>query len=243
MRLICYPTSEIQPEIRVAPATRPWMDQLPSEYGYRCLPLTIANSHGWEILCVTPFEARRNGNSNKDAIEITALGEARMLPVSHFGSGVLTFHTGYLFETLPGFSLWVSGPPNNRKHGITPLTGVVETDWSPYSFTMNWAFTAPDQPIRFEAGEPFCSFFPIQRGLLEQFEPEMRDFGTAPEKQKHHTDWLASRKNFLADLPKPGTDANDERWQKNYYRGFKPDGEPAPPGHQIKLRLKPFKPK
>jgi hypothetical protein len=162
-------------------------------------------------------------------------------PVSHFGSGIVTLHTGYLFETEPGFNMLVSGPPNHRKHGIVPLTGIIETDWSPYTFTMNWAFTDPGVTVRFEAGAPFCTFYPVERGSLEKFEPEIRPLEAAPEKKNLYEIWHKSRNKFIVELPKEGTEANDERWQKNYYRVLTPDGADADADHQIKLRLKPFK--
>ena len=66
---------------------------------------------------------------------------AALAPLSAFGEGVLTFHINGLFRTPPGWNLWVGGSPNSPKDGIYPLTGVIETDWSPYTFTMNWRFT------------------------------------------------------------------------------------------------------
>jgi hypothetical protein len=126
-------------------------------------------------------------------------------PVSHFGSGIVTLHTGYLFETEPGFNMLVSGPPNHRKHGIVPLTGIIETDWSPYTFTMNWAFTDPGVTVRFEAGAPFCTFYPVERGSLEKFEPEIRPLEAAPEKKNLYEIWHKSRNKFIVELPKEGT--------------------------------------
>ena len=120
------------------------MDKLPDAIGYHCLPLNIANAHGWEILCPTALEARWDGGVGKDAIEITPLGLQRSMPATHFGSGILTFHTGYLFCSDPGLNLWVQGPENDSKDGIAALTGVIETDWSPNSFTMIWKFTRAD---------------------------------------------------------------------------------------------------
>lgn len=201
----------------------------------------MANAYGWEILCPTRFEFCWDGGQEKDAVHITAPGEPHFKPSSHFGSGIVTFHPGYLFETEPGYNLVVSGPANHRKHGVTPLTGLVEADWSPYSFTMNWAMTAPNVTVQFEAGEPFCTFYPVKRGVLEAFEPEIRSMDATPDRKKQHDEWQESRRSFIADLPKPGTAANDEKWQKNYYRGFLPDGTAAPADHQIKLRLNPFK--
>ena len=47
-----------------------------------------------------------------------------------------------------------------------------ETDWSPFTFTMNWKFTRKPAPVAFERDEPFCMVFPVQRGLIEAAEPE-----------------------------------------------------------------------
>ena len=33
---------------------RQWMDETRHRHAYRCLPLTIANSMGWEITCSPP---------------------------------------------------------------------------------------------------------------------------------------------------------------------------------------------
>ena len=60
-KLILYPYSHDRPAIRAAEAKRQWMDDSPQSYAYRCLPLTIANTHGWEILCGRTFYAEWNG--------------------------------------------------------------------------------------------------------------------------------------------------------------------------------------
>jgi hypothetical protein len=41
---------------------------------------------------------------------------------------------------------------NSPKDGIAPLTGVIETDWLPYPFTMNWQMTRPGS-VRFDKDE------------------------------------------------------------------------------------------
>ncbi len=84
---------------------------------------------------------------------------------SNFTRGIVTFHTGYLFRTSPGWQLMATGPFNEPKHGIAPLTGLIETDWLPYPFTMNWQLTAPGK-VHFEKGEPVCLIFPVPQGAL-----------------------------------------------------------------------------
>jgi len=241
MKLIAYPLSEPLPKLRPAPSTRPWLDKLPQGFAYRCLPLNIGSSHGWEILCPVTFEAVWNGAQTLDAIWIRGQGDTNWKPASHFGSGILTMHTHYLFRTEPGFNLFVTGPANNRKDGIAPLTALIETDWAPYTFTMNWAFTRPGV-VRFDQGEPFCMIFPVQRGMLDAVEPEIRSLATDPETKEQYEQWTKSRSQFIGDLAKLKSEAVEEKWQKSYYRGLWPKGGEATPipAHQIKLQLKPF---
>lgn len=240
MRMICYPTSGALPDIRPAPATRGWMDRLPDAFAYRCLPLNIANAHGWHVLCPARVEAVWDGSPDPAGIRVSGLGAANQMPVSHFGHGVLTFHVVGLFRTPPGVNMWVSGPANSPKDGIYAMAGIIETDWAPYGFTMNWMFTRPNHPVVFEKGEPFCQIFPLQRGLADGMEPEFQDMSTDPELERHYKAWVEARNSFNRDLHVPGSAAQAEKWQKIYYRGLMPDDTPGPPEHQSKIRMRPF---
>jgi hypothetical protein len=216
------------------------MDATDQRFAYRCLPLNIANGHGWEILSPAGFEASWDGGEGKDAVQVRAdLGEAAPA-LGHFGHGVLTFHVPCLFETSPGFDLFVTGPINRPKDGLSALTGVVETDWAPYTFTMNWVITRPFHRVRFDRGEPFCCIFPMARGLLEGVRPEQRALSASPELAARHQAWSDSRNAFNAGLAE-GVPPRGEAWQKTYFRGQQPSGEPAAvDGHRSRLRLEPF---
>jgi hypothetical protein len=241
-RLICYPTSGTPPKIVPAPLERDWMDATPQTYAYRCLPLNIANAHGWLILNTTPFVAVWNGQADMDAIRIfpqDGSGEAP-LAMSHFGSGMLTFSVHGLFRTEPGYDLWVGGPINMFKDGLQPLTGMVETDWSPFTFTMNYKFTRAGAPISFGRNEPYCMVFPVPRGLVEQVEPEFRSFQDDPEVLEAYTQWADSRRQFNADLKVEGSSAQQQKWQKDYFRGGGAEFGKAPPDHRTKVKLKEF---
>ena len=239
MKLIAYNLDEPWPQIRPAPSTRPWLDKLPQAFAYRCLPLNIGCSHGWEVLCPVGFEASWNGKDSNDGIWIRQDRAHAWKPQAHFSNGILTFHPHHLFRTETGYNMFVTGPTNMPKHGIAPLTAVVETDWAPYTFTMNWKFTAPGT-VRFEEGEPFCLFFPVARGLLDGIAPELMPLAADPETKGHYEAWKASRDQFNQDLHDRKTDAVQEKWQKTYYRGLLPGGAETTATHQIKLQLKPF---
>lgn len=241
MKLTAFVIDGHSVEIRPAPVDRDWMDETPDRFAYRCLPLNIANTHGWEILCPSGFTAIWNGGAGLGAVEIVHDDAARPASVSHFGSGVLTLHVPCVFRTEPGYDLMVQGPVNRPKHGIAALSGVVETEWSPFSFTMNWCFTKPATIVRFEKGEPYCHFFPVKRGELESTIPSLKLLSEDPELKKQHDFWTQNRGRFITELKVPGSDAQEEKWQRQYYRGLAPNGEPrAPKDHRTRLRLRAF---
>ena len=242
MDLTAYLHPGWTPLIRPAPATRPWMDATPESFAYRCLPLNIANAHGWEVLTPFGFEAVWNGNPGTEAITVTpdAGADPARIAVSLFGQGVLTFHIEAIMRTPPGWDLWVGGSPNRQKDGIAPLTGVVETDWSPFTFTMNWRFTRPGHRVRFEAMEPFCFLFPVQRGAVESVEPKFAPLGADPETERRFRAWSEARDAFHAKMQREPPRAPADRWQKHYYRGTDVSGEALAPDHRAKLRARSF---
>src|SRR6516164_6637215 len=215
MRLICYPTSGEPAKIVAAPVERAWMDRTEQGFGYRCLPLNIANAHGWLLLNTAPFVAQWDGAQGLEAIRLSAAGVGEpLLASSHFGSGVLTFHVNALFRTEPGYDLMVTGPLNELKDGIQPLAGVVETDWGPFTFTMNWKFTRKFVPVAFERDEPFCMIFPLKRGLVEEVEPEIRALESDPQLHAAYLAWADSRRDFNDALRRPDSEAQVQKWQK-----------------------------
>jgi hypothetical protein len=242
MELTAYLHAGWAPLIRPAPATRPWMDATPESFAYRCLPLNIANAHGWEVLSPCGFEAVWDGGTSIRAVTIRLDpgASAERAPVSLFGQGVLTFHVEAILRTPPGWNLWVGGSPNRPKDAIWPLTGVVETDWSPFTFTMNWRFTRAGQPVRFEAMEPFCFLFPVERTAVEAFEPAFAPLDSDPATQDRFRAWSAARDAFHIKMQREPPRAPADHWQKHYYRGVDVAGEALIGDHRAKLRLKPF---
>ena len=242
MDFLCYLHEGWHPLIRPAEPTRPWMDRTPEAFAYRCLPLNIANAHGWEILTPAGFEAYwRGGSSTADVIVKPDVGmPSSSAPVSLFGQGTFTIHVQALFRTPPGWNLLAGGSPNTAKDGVAPLSGVIETDWAPYTFTMNWRFTRRNHWVRFEAGEPICFIQPAQRNALERMNPKFVPLSDNPDAARQFAAWSQSRNSFQAKVAEKPPSAPTDQWQKRYYRGLDMDDKPGVPDHQAKLRLKPF---
>ncbi|MND69654.1 hypothetical protein D3C80_611380 [compost metagenome] len=237
MKLECFPLTPNPPELVPGRPNRSWMDGVSGRHAYRCLPLTMANTTGWELLCPFGFEASWTGGATQADLAIEgddpSLGH---FVQSHFAHGILTFHTGYLFRTPPGWAVWASGAPNHLKDGIQPLEGLIETEWLPYPFTMNWVFTRPGR-VRFEKGEPFCFIAPLEHVHTPRFEPVIRELSQEPDLEARYRSWMDVRSAFNARVAAGDAEAIREAWQKFYFRGRYPDGQTGPETHVNRRRL------
>jgi len=237
-RIHKYPSMPIVP----AASTRRWMDQTGNRFAYRCLPLLIANQHGWFMLNTHRVRCVWNGGPRMEDLIVVDKGGPPGTPcpaISHSGHGVLTWNLNYLFRTTTGYNLHARGPTNYPKDGIIALDGIIETDWAVATFTMNWKMTAVNQPVDFVPGEPVCHLIPVKRGELEQFHPMVRDITEQPELAAAFEAWSKSRTHFNEQLHVPNSDAQQEQWQKEYLQGYGPNNIKAPQ-HQTKLAVREF---
>ena len=242
MDLKCYVYPGWTPRLRAASAKRVWMDKAPESFPYRCLPLNIANSHGWEILSPCGFGVEWNGGPAVDDVIVRPDPgtPAHDAPVALFGVGSFTIHVQGLFRTPPGWNLFVSGPPNVAKDGAAPLTGIIETDWAPYTFTMNWRLTRPNHSVRFERDEPIAHIFLVQRDVIQSVTPRIVPIDEDPELKSAFEAWSRSRDEFQQHTRDNPPKKPADKWQKSYYRGLMPDGRCPISDHQARLNVREF---
>lgn len=151
-------------------------------HAYKCLPLTVANSFGWEIKNPIKFDAIWSGDVGPDdAINFNfypETAEEKYLVdnkqiCSHFGNGIITFSSlNFIIRTTKGHNIFLKAPTNHFKHGARALEAIMETDWLPYTFTINWKIIEPNILVKFEKNEPLACLFPIPRNYIENFETE-----------------------------------------------------------------------
>ena len=241
MKLRCYALNEFPPQIVPASSRRDWMDAFPDRHAYRCLPLSIANSSGWEVLCPVPIEVKWTGGPLVSDLTVRAL---KPLPGgrpldhfcrSNFSSGIVTFHTDYIFMTDPDWELITTGPPNLPKYNAYPLTGLIESDWLPYPFTMNWQIQRPGK-VLFDEGEPYCFIYPVAKQALLDCEVEIHRLVDNPELAAQHDEFRNSREEFMRKKREDPANAPKEAWQRHYFVGRHPTGETVE-GQVNKLRL------
>ena len=229
------------PDIKPAWRDRDWMKGTTHGFANRCLPLQLANQAGWFILNSQRIELNWNGGQRPEDLQIAGSAGVKdgepmpMLPVSHFGHGIATWIIPIVFQTPRGCNLFVRGPTNWCKDGICPLDGIVETDWSVSTISMNWKITRPQSQITFERDEPVCMIYPFWRGYIEQFAPSLLSLDENPTLLHQHLTWAEGRAIQIETLrsnpsyPSPA----------HYFRGQSPSTMRFE-GHQKQVHLRPF---
>jgi hypothetical protein len=181
---------------------RGWMDAN-GGHAYKCPPLNMANGFGWEILNPVSFTAKWSGaESYHGAIEFKFRPDNQDEEnfvnsnqiSSHFGNGIITFSSlNFIFRTSKGDNLFIKAPTNHFKHGAHALEAMVETDWLPYTFTINWKLMQPGMEVEFVKGEPLACVFPYPRGYIESFSAVEAKGRADCEFQKQHLSWANKR--------------------------------------------------
>ena len=123
MKLECFPTQDRPPEIVPGRAQRNWMEVFAYRHPYRCLPLTMANTTGWEILCPVSFTATWNGGMGEK--DITFRAEGYRLHATDVG--VTTDRYGAFLDLVARTSRrWIFGV---RYDYAEAPRGLEDTEW------------------------------------------------------------------------------------------------------------------
>lgn len=217
------------PKIEQASSRRAWMDKTTDKHPYKCIPVTRANAHGWTIRLPHDVVVMWDGGDQPANLQVLEGGHMEngieMVDTS-LGSGVLSFHSHMLVKTPKPYNLYVTGAPNELVKGAVPLTGVVETWWSPYTFTMNWKIRYTNRPVLFPKGLGYVHFFPINSIELEQWSTIVKPIAEHPFFNEH-IEWSKDR-------------AQNPQKRHDYYKhGVDPSGCPIadPEFHKLKLAL------
>jgi hypothetical protein len=144
---------------------------------YKCLPLSIGNTQGFVFSLPYTITVFWNGGNSIEDIDIKYHEDYKkydrynfIYPSSEFGNGILTFHFPLTLKTPPGINLMTIAPPNFPLPGLSPMTGVVESDNLRFTFTLNIKIDLPNTYITTIPDYPLIGMIPIPRYFCDSFE-------------------------------------------------------------------------
>lgn len=189
---------KIDEVIRPCGPRRDWMDKTPKKYIYRCVPLTAANTMGWELLNPVAADINWTGGDMNTDVTVTMAQPHRFGPTSHFGCGTITWYLPFLFRTSSDLGLIATGPANHGRNDAVALDAFIRTDWLPFPFTMNWRLTRSNDTVSFARGEAICRIFPFPIAMLDETTLEITDLQDDPGFLSEVNAWGRKRQENVA---------------------------------------------
>lgn len=173
-------THQNPPEIKQSRIKRDWMDNTYNKHAYQCLPMTVANVSGWELILQQDVVVQWDGTNNPPKVLEGEFLNSRALVIPSI-IGIMSFATGWAFGTEEGYSTFISGSPNYFVDGAVPLSATIPSFWWPDEFNMNWKITKINEPVVFEKGMPFMYFTIVQNNLLESVKFKVENLWDKPD--------------------------------------------------------------
>ena len=208
-------TYQTPPEIRQSRIKRECMDGTYNKHAYQCLPMTYANVYGWEL--VLPHDVVvfwEGGNTVPKILEGADYGGRQLA----YGGiiGMVSFSTGWVFGTEPGYETMIGGSPNYFVDGAEALSAIIPSSWWPDEFQMNWKINKINEPVKFEAGMPFMFFTMFDSTVLENVDFEVTNLWDEPE--------LSAARQKYGDIKMKNNQENPWTWTKGIRTGLDADG-------------------
>ena len=88
------------------------------------------------------------------------------------------------------------------------------------SFTMNWKIMVPNEPVRFDQGEPLFQAIPLLSNVcadLETADVSYQKLTDNPDLYRAYREWDQGRRRFHDQ--KAAGEVNPTDWQKDYFQG------------------------
>ena len=191
------------------------MDDTYNKHAYQCLPMTVANVSGWELVLDEDLVVIWEGGNT--VVKVLSGGTQKDRQVAHPSMiGIISLSTGWAINTEEGYATWVTGSPNYFIDGAVPLAATIPSSWWPDEVQMNWKITKVNEPVTFPAGTPYCFFTIYPEGLLESVEFEVSNIWDKP-------DLIESRVKY-SDMKMKNQEENPWTWTKGIKTGLDADG-------------------
>jgi len=183
---------------------RDWMDETWQKHAYRCFPVQLGNTIGYELSLPVDLSFKWNGifNENQNNVELL---KGRKYAYTGRGHATVSIKTGIIFQTPKNISMLQIPVPNMFRDDFQAFTTVMSTSWYWQELPSAIRILKPEQEITIKAGEPYAVIVPVSLGMMQDTELKLIDmefWETDPEynrlrneafeeirKQNKWTDW------------------------------------------------------
>lgn len=187
---------------------RDWLEELPERHGYKCFPMTMANTLGWSISFEEDIEFEWDGITDTSPDHVSVYSGS--MASSGRGNATLSIDTGCIFRTDENTSLLSIPVPNYFIDGISPYTNIISTSFYQFSLPIAWRITKPNYRFTIKAGEPVITVIPISLASLINYE-----VGIYSMQNEEYDQWIDFSKQYGDAISSMGTDFKFSNFYRN----------------------------
>lgn len=202
---------------------RDWMDETYKKHAYQCLPMTVANVLGWELILEEDLVVQWDGETTVPRILSGETTQAGRTQANCSIIGMVSINTTWVVRTEEGYSTWLSGSPNYFHPDAEALSATVPSYWWSDEVQMNWRITTVGEPVTFKAGEPFC--------FIQVYDNSVMQTATVSVERLWDDEKLVEQRRKYGEFKSKNNTENPWTWTKGIKTGLDADGNQIGPPH------------
>jgi hypothetical protein len=166
---------------------REWMDKTFSGHAYRCFPLSLANSIGYELSLPEDVTFIWDGIDDTSPDHIKILKGMKYCNTSR-ANATLSLKTGIVFKTDKNISMMHMPVPNLFNNEYQTYTSIISTSFYDIEFPSAIKVTIPNKEITIKANHPFATIIPISLSNMSNIELNIESFDKPKEYYEHQNE-------------------------------------------------------
>lgn len=161
-------------EIKQISIKRDWMENTHNKHAYQCMPVSLANTLGWEISFPEDISFIWDGISDTSGSHIKILKGYKYCSTAR-GNATVSFNTYLTFKTDENITTLIMPVPNQFNENAQCFTTLITTSFYKSMLPVAWKILKPNVEIKIPAGYPIAVIIPISLTELQNFEVNIKD--------------------------------------------------------------------
>jgi hypothetical protein len=192
---------------------RDWMESTGEKHAYKCFPVSIANTLGYELSLPVDVSFIWDGINDSSSEHVKVLSGEEFISNSR-ANATVSFKTGIVIKSNKNVSFLHMPVPNLFNDLYQAFTTIISTSFFDQEFPSAIRILKPNTVITIKAGEPFVTLLPISLAELSNIELNLKDFEMDESWYKNNEDrgkaaYELNKKGEWTNWYRNATDHND----------------------------------
>jgi hypothetical protein len=186
---------------------RDWMEKTAEKHAYKCFPVSLANTIGYELSLPVDVTFVWDGINDSSADHVKVLSGEEFISNSR-ANATVSFKTGIVIKSDINISFLHMPVPNMFNDLYQTFTSIISTSFFDQEFPSAIRILKADKAITIKANEPFATLLPISLTSMSNIELNLNNFNMDNQWYKNNEE----RGKVAYELNKNGEWTN---WYRN----------------------------